>query len=50
MPLNRLAWLLTVIAALITALILLLSDYQGYAVVFVAIGACLLYTSPSPRD
>jgi hypothetical protein len=39
MPLHRLAWLLTVIAALITALVLLLSDYQGYAVVFVAIGA-----------
>jgi hypothetical protein len=39
MPLGRLAWLLTVAAALITALILLLSDYQGYAVVFVAIAA-----------
>jgi hypothetical protein len=37
--LSRLAWLLTVAAALITAVILLISDYQGYAAVFVAIAA-----------
>ena len=37
--LNRIAWLVTVGLCVVTALILLLSDYQGYAVVFVAIGA-----------
>jgi hypothetical protein len=36
---SRIAWLLTVAAALITAIILLISDYKGYAVVFVAIAA-----------
>jgi hypothetical protein len=36
-PLSRIAWLVTVVAALVTALILLLSDYQGYAAVFAAI-------------
>jgi hypothetical protein len=36
---SKVAWSLTVAAALITALILLLADYQGYAAVFVAIGA-----------
>ena len=39
MPLSRLAWLITVIACVITAAILLLSEYQGYGVVFLAIGA-----------
>ena len=39
MTFSKVAWLLTVAAALITAFILLLSDYQGYAAVFAAIAA-----------
>ncbi|MFL5836887.1 MAG: hypothetical protein ACJ76K_09945 [Solirubrobacteraceae bacterium] len=39
MPFSKVAWLLTVAAAVITAFILLLSDYQGYAAVFAAIAA-----------
>lgn len=35
---NRIAWLATVLAALITALLLLLSGYNGYAAVAVAVG------------
>ena len=31
MPVERLAWLITVFVALLTALLLLLSGYQGYA-------------------
>ncbi len=38
MPLSRIAWLLTVAASLITALLLLLSDYNGYALVSLAVG------------
>jgi hypothetical protein len=38
-PLSRAAWLITVVVCVITAIILLLSDYQGYGVVFLAIGA-----------
>jgi hypothetical protein len=38
-PLSRIAWLLTVAAALITALLLLISDYNGYALLAVAVGA-----------
>lgn len=38
MPLERIAWLLTVVACLLTALILALSGYAGYAVVAVAVG------------
>jgi hypothetical protein len=38
MPLQRLAWLVTVAAFLIAALILLLSGYQGYAAVSTAVG------------
>jgi hypothetical protein len=38
-PLSRLAWLLTVAAALITALLLLISDYNGYALLAAAVGA-----------
>ena len=38
MPLNRIAWLLTVAASLITALLLLISDYNGYALLAVAVG------------
>ena len=38
-PIDRLAWLLTVLACLVTALILLLSGYLGYAAVAAAVGA-----------
>ncbi len=38
MPLSRIAWLLTVAASLITALLLLISDYNGYALLAVAVG------------
>ncbi len=31
MPLSRIAWLATVLAALLTGVLLLLSGYQGYA-------------------
>jgi hypothetical protein len=37
-PLSRIAWLLTVAACLVTAFLLLLSDYKGYAAVCVAVG------------
>lgn len=37
--LKRIAWLLTVGACLITALLLFLSNYEGYAGVFLAVGA-----------
>jgi hypothetical protein len=37
-PLDRIAWLVTVLACLLTALILALSGYAGYAVVAVAVG------------
>lgn len=37
MPLQRLAWLVTVVALLIGALIMLLSHYQGYAALFAAV-------------
>lgn len=39
MPLTRIAWLVTVGIALVTALLMLLSGYVGYAGVFVAVGA-----------
>ena len=38
MPLSRIAWLATVAACLITALLLLVSDYNGYALLAVAVG------------
>ena len=38
MPLSRIAWLTTVAAALITAVLLLVSGYDGYAAVAVAVG------------
>lgn len=38
-PLPRLAWLLTVIACLIAAFLLLLNDYVGYFGVLLAVGA-----------
>ena len=37
MPLNRIAWLLTVGAALITALLLFLSGYDGYGALAIAV-------------
>jgi hypothetical protein len=37
-PLSRLAWLLTVGACVLTAFLLLLSDYNGYALLAVAVG------------
>ena len=39
MPLSRIAWLATVAACIITAFLLLLSDYTGYAVLALAVGA-----------
>jgi hypothetical protein len=36
-PLSRIAWLVTVVICLITALILLLSGYDGYAGVTLAV-------------
>jgi hypothetical protein len=41
-PLSRLAWLVTVGVCLITALILLLSGYTGYAGVTLAVGIAAL--------
>lgn len=38
MPLWRIAWLVTVLACLVAAVILLLSGYLGYAGVAVAVG------------
>ena len=38
MPLSRIAWLLTVGAAFVTALLLLISDYNGYALLAFAVG------------
>jgi hypothetical protein len=39
MTLQRLSWLVTVFALLVGALVMLLSHYQGYAALFVAVGA-----------
>ncbi len=39
MGLNRIAWLITVVVALVTALLLLLEGYIGYAGVALAVGA-----------
>jgi len=38
-PLFRIAWLVTVLACMLTCVVLLLSGYQGYAAVFLAVGA-----------
>ena len=40
MPLQRLAWLLTVAAALITAVLLFVSGYTGYGALAIAVGLC----------
>lgn len=37
-PLSRIAWLVTVAASLVVALLLLVSDYNGYALLAVAVG------------
>ena len=37
MPLSRIAWLVTVVACLITALLLLISAYYGYAIITLAV-------------
>jgi hypothetical protein len=39
MAVNRFAWIATVLVALLTALLLLLSGYQGYAGLGVAVAA-----------
>ena len=41
-PLSRIAWLVTVSACLVAALILLLSGYTGYAGVALAVGIAAL--------
>jgi hypothetical protein len=38
-PLSRIAWLVTVAACLLTALLLLVSGYDGYAALAAAVGA-----------
>lgn len=38
MSFNRIAWLVTVAAAFITAVLLLVSGYNGYGAVAVAVG------------
>jgi hypothetical protein len=38
-PLDRIAWLTTVVAALITGVLLFVSGYDGYAVLSLAVGA-----------
>jgi hypothetical protein len=39
MPLERIAWLTTVLVALVVAVLLLLEGYTGYAALSVAVGA-----------
>jgi hypothetical protein len=39
MPLSRIAWIVTVLIALLTAALLLLAGYTGYAGLSVAVGA-----------
>jgi hypothetical protein len=38
MPLSRIAWLVTVLAAVLTGVLLLISGYQGYAALAGAVG------------
>jgi len=40
MPLHRIAWLMTVGAALVTALLLFVSGYNGYGALAIAVGLC----------
>jgi hypothetical protein len=39
MPLSRVAWIVTVLIALLTAALLLLAGYTGYAALSIAVGA-----------
>ena len=39
MPLSRIAWVTTVLACLLTAVLLFVSGYNGYGVIALAIGA-----------
>lgn len=39
MPLGRLSWIVTVAAAILTAVLLFLGGYTGYAVLSLAVGA-----------
>ncbi len=39
MTITRVAWIVTVLISLLTALLLLLSDYTGYAGLSLAVGA-----------
>jgi hypothetical protein len=39
MDLTRASWIMTVFVALLTALLLLLAGYEGYAALSVAVGA-----------
>lgn len=39
MPLGRVAWIVTVVAAVLTAVLLFLGDYTGYALLSLAVGA-----------
>jgi hypothetical protein len=39
-PLQRIAWLLTVLAALVTAIMLFVSGYNGYGALAIAVGVC----------
>jgi hypothetical protein len=39
MPLSRAAWIATVLIAVLTALLLLLAGYTGYAILSLAVGA-----------
>jgi negative regulator of sigma E activity len=38
-PLNRIAWIVTVTACVVLAVLLLVSGYQGYAAIALAVGA-----------
>jgi hypothetical protein len=38
MPLSRIAWIVTVLIALLTAALLLLAGYTGYAALSLAVG------------
>ena len=40
MDLSRAAWIATVVVFVVTAALLLLSDYTGYGVLAIAIAAC----------
>jgi hypothetical protein len=39
MPLSRFAWIATVVIAVLTAILLVLAGYTGYAVLSLAVGA-----------